>query len=189
MDSHDGPGAADAPADAAADTAADVVAGAAAHEAFLAAVARAVRARRRVLRMDQRALAARAGVSKSTVARLERAEGIVAIGSMRRVLAEAGLALVLTHEDGAPWQEDGALRTDVLRVVDRAGRSFPAHLPTAPRDSLQSWDFVRDRRWGSRRRTPWRYDRWSDDVDAFAEEMRADEQSREEEDVTEAPDS
>ena len=179
MDSDERRSAGNAPADAPADALAEAAAG----EAFLASAARAVRARRRVLRIDQRALAVRAGVSKSTVARLERGDGIVAIGSVRSVLVAAGLRLVLTHEDGTPWQENEALQTDVLGVVDRAGRGFPAHLPAAPRDSLQSWDFARNRRWRGTKRTPWRYDRWSDECDALVEEMHADEA-----DTTEAPD-
>jgi transcriptional regulator with XRE-family HTH domain len=140
---------------------------------FLRSVARALRAQRRAMRIDQRELAARAGVSKSTVARLERGEGGVALGTFRRVLTEAGLALVLAHDDGVPWREDEALRTDALGVVDRAGRRFPAHLPAAPTGTMQSWDWARDRRWPRGSRTPWRYDFWSDDFEALVQDATA----------------
>ncbi len=142
-------------------------------DGFLRDVSWGVRARRRVLRLDQRALATKAGVSKSTLARLEAGDGNVSMAALRKVLTAVGLAVALTREDGTPWLAGEALATDIQGVTDRAGRSFPAHLPAAPTGSLASWDFGRDRRWPVRPRSAWRYDRWHDQVEALVAEMHA----------------
>jgi transcriptional regulator with XRE-family HTH domain len=130
-----------------------------------------VRAHRRLLRIDQRALAARAGVSKSTVARIERGDSRVALSMLRSVLAEVGLGVVLVDEDGYPWQDGHALPGDLEGAVDRADRRLPAHLPATLTGALRSWDFSRQRDAPVRAPARWRYDRYSDDVEAMVREM------------------
>jgi transcriptional regulator with XRE-family HTH domain len=95
---------------------------------FFTNLSLAVRAQRRVHRIDQRTLAARAGVSKSTVARIERGDSAVALSTLRRVLAEVGLGVVLVDEDGYPWQDGRALPVDIEGGVDGAEQRLPEAL-------------------------------------------------------------
>jgi transcriptional regulator with XRE-family HTH domain len=142
-------------------------------EEFLMSVALAVRARRRVQRVNQRTLAARAGVSKSTVARVERGDARVTLPMLRRVLTEVGLDVILVDEDGYPWRDGDSLPADIEGGMDAAGRRLPAHLPAKLTDSLTSWDHCRLR--GPLLPVPvrWRFDRYSDDVEAMVREMAA----------------
>jgi transcriptional regulator with XRE-family HTH domain len=138
---------------------------------FLGTVSMAVRARRRAQRLDQRELAARAGVSKSTVGRVERGDGGIGLSLLRAVLAEVGLDIALVDEDGYPWRDGDALPADVEGAVDRAGRRLPAHLPATFTDSLTSWDFARAHRPLLQEPARWRYNRYSDDVAALVKDV------------------
>jgi transcriptional regulator with XRE-family HTH domain len=140
-------------------------------DGLLADVSLAVRAQRRQLRLDQRALARRAGVAKSTVARIERGDGGVRLWVLRAVLAEVGLDVALVDKDCYPWRDGDALPADVEGAVDRAGRRLPAHLPAALTDELMSWDFCRSGRPLLPAPIRWRYNRFSDQVAALVQEV------------------
>jgi HTH-type transcriptional regulator/antitoxin HipB len=86
-------------------------------------VARLVMRVRRMADLSQRDLAARLGMSPSTVARLETGSGAVSVGLLSRILGLAGLRLVAVASDGQPVTP---LARDALR--DNGGRRFPAHL-------------------------------------------------------------
>jgi len=139
---------------------------------FLTNVSLAIRARRRQRRLDQRSLAARAGVSKSALARIERGDVGACLATLRKVLAEVGLGIVLVDEDGYPWRDGDALPADIEGGLDRAGRRLPAHLPAEETDGLKPWDVSATR--GSLVPAParWRYNRWADDVAALVAEIR-----------------
>jgi transcriptional regulator with XRE-family HTH domain len=82
-----------------------------------------VRRARRAADLSQRDLAARLGVSQSTVARWETGAASPALSIVEQMLALGGLRLGLTDDRGesvAPMREDAAR--------DRAGRRFPAHV-------------------------------------------------------------
>jgi transcriptional regulator with XRE-family HTH domain len=96
---------------------------------FLTNVSLAIRARRRQRRLDQRSLAARAGVSKSALARIERGDVGACLATLRKVLAEVGLGIVLVDEDGYPWRDGDALPADIEGGLDRAGRDSPRTSP------------------------------------------------------------
>lgn len=106
-----------------------------------------LRAARRAADLSQRQLAARAGVSKSLVARLEASEpGLVDLDRLATVLAALGLRLAVLDEADrpAPAEPPGQPR-------DRAGRRFPPHL------DLRKVDRFGDNWWG------WlRYSTWAD---------------------------
>jgi transcriptional regulator with XRE-family HTH domain len=131
----------------------------------------ALRARRRALRLDQRALAAACGVSKSAVARLEKGDTGVSVATLLRVLQAAGLALSIVHADGRPWTRQESLEADLDGATDAAGRRLPGHLTASLTAVIQSWDVTRrgDQLMSDVPR--WRYDRWRDQVDALLAEM------------------
>lgn len=84
-----------------------------------------VRAARRRADCSQRELAERAGVSHSTVARIEAGGLVPSLAVLRAVLAAADVALVAVDRDGrvlGPMEED----RDDLR--DGAERRYPSHL-------------------------------------------------------------
>ena len=83
-----------------------------------------VRDVRRHLGLDQRALARRAGVSQSTVARLE-AGGDARLSVVAACLAVGGLELVVVARDGLPWRRYPDASD---RARDTGGRRLPAHL-------------------------------------------------------------
>ncbi len=80
------------------------------------------RARRRT-GLSQRGLAARLGVSQSTVARWETGETSPDLATVQRLAELAGLRLVALDDADA---EIAPMRADAAR--DRAGRRYPAHL-------------------------------------------------------------
>lgn len=86
---------------------------------------------RRLADLSQRELAERLGLSRAAVGRLESARGRIAVDTLVRVLAIAGLRLAVL--DSAGRQVDPVPR-DVLR--DNAHRRFPAHLDVAPPDEV-----------------------------------------------------
>lgn len=84
------------------------------------------RARRRA-DLSQRDLAARAGVSPSTVARAESVDGAVSFRMVLRLFAAAGMRLVVQDCDGVrltPMRADG--------IRDSVGRRYAAHLDPEP---------------------------------------------------------
>src|SRR5215210_5990817 len=90
-----------------------------------------VRRARRAADLSQRGLAARLGVSQSTVARWETGQSSPTLSLVEQMLALSGLRLEMTDADGvsvAPMREDAPR--------DRAGRRFPAHVDL---DALGWW--------------------------------------------------
>lgn len=85
-----------------------------------------LRRARRLADLSQRDLAARAGVSPSTVAKAELGAG-ASFAMMLRLFAAAGIQLVPHDQDGAAITP---MRADPLR--DHNGRRYPAHLDPAP---------------------------------------------------------
>jgi transcriptional regulator with XRE-family HTH domain len=82
-----------------------------------------LRAARTYSRLSQRELAAKAGVSASTVARAEQGTKPPSWAVMARLVQAAGCSLRLVDPDGRPiepWKFEA--------VRDRGGRHFPAHL-------------------------------------------------------------
>lgn len=79
--------------------------------------------------LSQRALAAAAGVTQATVARIEadRSPGVT-VATMAKLVGACDLLLVATESDHTPL-----LHTDLAqRHHDRSGRMLPAHLFNAP---------------------------------------------------------
>ena len=90
-----------------------------------------VRRARRAADLSQRDLAARLGVSQSTVARWETGQSSPTLSLVEQMLALSGLRLEMTDPGGgsvAPMREDAPR--------DRAGRRFPAHVDL---DALGWW--------------------------------------------------
>ncbi len=128
---------------------------------FLCVVAMALRAGRRVKGLNQREFAQLAGLSSSTVARLEASREDVGLGPLRTALAMVGLRLAVVHDDGRPFVAASALPLDGAGVVDRAGRRFPAHLPEDLYRDSHYWRTWRDEQAGITDRGPWTYRRWT----------------------------
>ncbi|MBB2986923.1 helix-turn-helix domain-containing protein [Terracoccus luteus] len=129
-------------------------------------VARMVMRVRRLADLSQRDLAARVGLSPSTIARIETGHGAVSVGLFGRLLAVAGLRLLVCSADEDPTPErqpahHGAgshrpgpgegpgsgsgsdpERGERVRPVpadgvrDNGGRRFPAHLDVDPPDEV-----------------------------------------------------
>lgn len=85
-----------------------------------------VRRARRIADLSQRELARRAGLSPSTVARIETGEITPSLGVMQRILDAAGLSLVVVDHEGHVVQP----MRDVADMHDGADRRYPAHLDT-----------------------------------------------------------
>jgi transcriptional regulator with XRE-family HTH domain len=127
---------------------------------FVTMVALAIRAGRRRRHLSQRAFAEAAGLSQSRVARLEK--GMPSrLGDVTLALAMVGLKLSVVDEEGRRWTLDEALEFDVVGVVDRGGRRFPAHLPGDLDAAVPYYRRFRDERAGYRLRGPWTF--WRDD--------------------------
>jgi len=124
-----------------------------------------VRRARRIADLSQREMAAAAGVSRSTVARVESGELTPSLDVTQRLLATAGLHLVVVDGEGRvvkPMRESDETR-------DGGGRRYPSHLDTIldPKDGEWWADefglarppetFVRDRQRRDRMRA---YARW-----------------------------
>lgn len=102
-----------------------------------------LRARRRELRLSQRQLATRAGVSHATVGRLETGQLDVALHLVLSVLDAAGLRLALQHQGGSPVALPPEQVVDLNRL-DTGGRNrLPAHLPHRSTTYLPTWTFTR----------------------------------------------
>ncbi len=125
------------------------------------AVALGLRSARRGLGLNQRAFARFAGLSASTVARLEASQDDVGLRSVRQALAMVGLRLAVVHDDGTPFTESSALPFDDLGVTDRGGRQFPAHLPEDVWRYVPYWRTFRDERAGVVRHEWWTFRRWT----------------------------
>lgn len=89
-------------------------------------IAGLVQRARRIANLSQRELARRAGLSPSTVGRVESGAIRPTLDALQRMLACAGLHLVVVDADGRVVQP--------MRVIDDAGdgtnRRYPAHLDT-----------------------------------------------------------
>ena len=124
------------------------------------------RACRRARSLSQRELADLAGVSRSTVDRMESGHGRPAFDTVVQLLAATGYAVVAVDRHG---------RVLPTRAVaggphDRAGRSLPAHLRpvrTLPMMAPATWDEWRWWGWGSvawsdqdRAVPAWTYHHW-----------------------------
>lgn len=99
-----------------------------------------VRAARRRADCSQREFAALAGVSRSTVARIESGAMVPSLRMLRRLLDAAGLVLVAVDGEGRlvrPMSDD----RDDLR--DGAERRYPSHLDTILDPRTGDW-------WGDR---------------------------------------
>lgn len=99
-----------------------------------------VRARRRA-DLSQRELAERLGVSHSLVARIETGDIVPTTAMLCRIMAMAGLRLVVVDSDGAlvdPVSEHVAR--------DNAGRRYPEHLDVNPVEMAPSEYLWRPRR-------------------------------------------
>jgi len=94
----------------------------------------AVRSGRRRLGLSQRALAAKAEVNQSSVARLE-AEHDVSTRVAAAVLAAVGLRLVVAGPEVEERPEDSAR--------DTGGHRLPAHLETRTTDRLPVYTWLR----------------------------------------------
>jgi transcriptional regulator with XRE-family HTH domain len=90
-----------------------------------------VRRARRAADLSQRDLAARMGVSQSTVARWETGQSSPTLTQVEQMLALGGLRLEMIDAAGEPV---APMREDAPR--DRAGRRFPAHVDL---DALGWW--------------------------------------------------
>jgi transcriptional regulator with XRE-family HTH domain len=98
-------------------------------------VAGLVRRTRRIADLSQRQLARRVGVAASTVGRIESGTIEPTLGLFQRILATAGLSLVVIDGTGhlvLPMR-------DVDDVCDGAGRRYPSHLDTILDPRLGEW--------------------------------------------------
>ncbi|GAA2742909.1 hypothetical protein GCM10009868_14740 [Terrabacter aerolatus] len=98
-----------------------------------------VRARRRA-DLSQRDLAARLGVSPSTIGRYETGVAAPPLHVFREILDLAGLRLAIVDDEGIAVSP-----VPVDTVRDNQGRRFPAHLDVAPADEVpyERWAFPR----------------------------------------------
>lgn len=95
---------------------------------FVETLALALRSGRRAHGLSQRALAERAGVSKSAVARIESVQTGLSLETVAGALAAVGLRLAVVHDDGTAWTLGDLVPADAAEATDDAGRRLPAHL-------------------------------------------------------------
>ncbi len=104
----------------------------------------ALRAGRRDLGLSQRALAERAGLSKSVLARLEQGGQAGTLAQIEAALCVLGMGLCVRDRDGSIWQDSHALGVDRDGVRDEGGRRLPAHLyPRAVSSPEPGWRYFR----------------------------------------------
>lgn len=99
-----------------------------------------VRTARRRADCSQRELAERAGLAPSTVGRIEAGTLAPSIGTLQKLLAVAGLALVAIDRDGHVVRPMLDHRDDLR---DGADRRYPSHLDTVLDPRYGEW-------WGDR---------------------------------------
>jgi transcriptional regulator with XRE-family HTH domain len=124
-----------------------------------------VRRVRRIAGISQRELAVAAGLSRTTIGRIEKGALMPSLPTFERILGVAGLGLVIVNDDGRvilPMRD----REDAL---DGADRRYPSHLDTILDPEQGEWwgdqyglarppeTFHRDRRTREmqRRRSQW----------------------------------
>jgi transcriptional regulator with XRE-family HTH domain len=83
-----------------------------------------IRAVRRTRRLSQRELAAIAGIPASTLGRIEAGRTDPRVATLVRLVRAAGYELVVCDQQNRLLAVD----EEHERLVDRAGRQFPAHL-------------------------------------------------------------
>lgn len=98
-------------------------------------VAAFVRTLRRMADLSQREMAAQCGLSRQAVATMEVRPDLARVQRFEQLVRAAGLRLVIIDAEGRIVEPD-----DDLRVRDRSGRHFPAHLDVRP---------VKEGWWGS----------------------------------------
>ncbi|TAM93361.1 MAG: XRE family transcriptional regulator [Jatrophihabitans sp.] len=108
-----------------------------------------LRAARRSRRLSQRELAAHAGVPRSTIDRIEAGRTSAKFETVASLLAATGYTLLIADWRGRQLEYD----PDRERLVDRAGRHFPAHLDSGEVTSIWS-----DPWWGWYRIAWWKKD-------------------------------
>ncbi len=111
---------------------------------FLVGVALALRAGRRELGLSQRGFAAKVGLSKSAVARVETATPGLLVETVADALAGVGLRLCVADDEDHIWDPaTGELDVDKEDARDSGGRRLPAHLTTRVWWHEPYWRFQR----------------------------------------------
>jgi transcriptional regulator with XRE-family HTH domain len=111
---------------------------------FLVGVALALRAGRRQLGLSQRGFAAKVGLSKSAVARVETATPGLLVETVADALAGVGLRLCVADDEDHIWDPaTGELDVDKEDARDSGGRRLPAHLTTRVWWHEPYWRFQR----------------------------------------------
>jgi transcriptional regulator with XRE-family HTH domain len=98
-------------------------------------VAAFVRTLRRIADLSQREIADRCGLPRQAIATMETRPDLARVERFDRLVGVAGLRLVIVDREGRVVEPD-----DDLRVRDRGGRHYPAHLDVRP--ASEGW-------WGS----------------------------------------
>jgi len=113
-------------------------------QAALVAAALAVRAGRRRLGVSQRALAERAGLSKSAIGRVECAAPGQLYETVAAALAAVGFRLAIVDADDRLWDPSvSELDIDGEDAHDAAGRRLPAHLRPTVMHPEPYWRYLR----------------------------------------------
>jgi transcriptional regulator with XRE-family HTH domain len=99
-----------------------------------------MKAARALLRMEQDELAKRAGVSITTIRRLEASNGVYAVADetaegVQMALQEAGVEFIHEGVRRMSREEDGALFEDLLKIAEESAR-LQASLPQWTEDDL-----------------------------------------------------
>ena len=108
-------------------------------------VADLLRAARLCRVLSQRELAARAGLTRTTVERLQSGQtNDPSLSTVQRLLAAAGFSMMVVDDSG----DELSYRNAPDTRLDRAGRRMPAHLPQVPLNEY----------WWGWNRIAWSYD-------------------------------
>lgn len=100
-----------------------------------------VRTARRRADMSQREMAGRAGLSRSTIGRIEAGTLVPSLATLSAVLVTAGMRLVAVDRAGAPVPL--MIDPPEQELRDGAERRYPSHLDTIVEPSSAEW-------WGGR---------------------------------------